>query len=48
MFIIIIGDPHDGFEHIGPFETVDDASTYAEARYKCAWWIAALIVPEKE
>ena len=46
-FILIYGDPPDGFNFIGPFDSHDDALRYAE-RYSSNWWIAALEDPLPE
>jgi hypothetical protein len=44
MHIIIIGNPVDGFEYIGPFKTGEDAVAWAnqDANIDGEWWIAPL------
>jgi hypothetical protein len=45
-FILIIGNPIDGFHHYGPFETHEDALEAAESNeYGHEWWIAPLKTP---
>jgi hypothetical protein len=46
QFIVIYGNPCDGFNYVGPFERRDDAVSYAEEEpYNGAWWIATLDAP---
>ncbi|AXQ69589.1 hypothetical protein HOU03_gp007 [Caulobacter phage CcrSC] len=44
MFILIVGNPSDGFTYYGPFDEHDDAVTYAEATGTEGnpWWVAPL------
>lgn len=43
MFIIVIGNPVDGFEFFGAFETKYEAIDEAGLRFKhCDWWVAVL------
>tara|TARA_B110000259_G_scaffold181434_1_gene223486 strand:+ start:735 stop:893 length:159 start_codon:yes stop_codon:yes gene_type:complete len=46
-YIVITGNPGDGFEYYGPFESMDDAATHATEfpAEICEWWIVALIPP---
>lgn len=47
MHIIITGNPVDGFEYIGPFETGAEAVDWAHSNpIKEEWWIAPLTVSE--
>ena len=46
QFIVIYGNPVDGFAHVGPFANRDDAVAYAEDEpYNGNWWIAMLDAP---
>lgn len=44
MHIIITGNPVDGFEYIGPFNTSEDALRWADkdAHIEGDWWLAHL------
>lgn len=44
MHIVIIGNPVDGFQYIGPFKTGEDAIAWADrdADIDADWWIAPL------
>lgn len=44
MHIIIIGNPVDGFNYIGPFKTAADAAAWAgqDANIDADWWLAPL------
>ncbi len=45
--ILAFGNPADGFEYVGPFETAEDAITYAEAVDDSRdWWSIALNDPD--
>ena len=45
MFIVITGDPVDGFSHIGPFKTMEDAIEWAQTHKSTDWWAAPLRSP---
>lgn len=45
MFILCVGSPSEGFYYIGPFESADDASAYAEENIDNYWWISKLESP---
>lgn len=46
QFIVIYGNPTDGFNHVGPFSCRDDAVNYAESEpYNGNWWITRLDAP---
>jgi len=46
QYILIVGDPVNGFLYIGTFESVDDAQYYAECHLKGSdWWIHLLDEP---
>ncbi len=41
--IIVLGNLSDGFQFIGPFDTFDEASAYADNKfYDYVTWIASL------
>lgn len=45
MYIIITGNPVDGFNYTGPFKSHDDALRYAEAYFEGnvdSYWICEL------
>jgi hypothetical protein len=43
MFIVITGNPLDGFNHYGPFNTLDEALRWGEDYYAGGdWWITKL------
>lgn len=41
-YIIIIGDPVDGFRYFGPFMTHAEALEKAEEEDLANWWVAPL------
>jgi hypothetical protein len=45
QFIVIYGNPADGFSHVGPFDSHDEASTYAATDDPANWWIVRLDAP---
>lgn len=48
-YIIIYGDPMDGFNYRGPFDTQADATEWAEDHEPDeVWWIAELNPPTEE
>lgn len=43
MHIIIIGNPVDGFQFIGPFKTLDDAIEWeSNVAIGADWWVAPI------
>jgi hypothetical protein len=46
-YIIIFGNPADGFEHIGPFDDGEAANEYADRhlRGRNDWWVVLLQEP---
>ncbi len=49
MYILITGNPVDGFHFVGPFLEINDANEHAEIFYKNnEWWIAHLKKPEED
>lgn len=45
-YIIITGNPLDGFSYIGPYSNADEASTAADlAGLVDSWWLAILDNP---
>lgn len=47
-YIIIYGDPKDGFVYVGPFDKFQQATEYAEADGKTDWWVVELETPAEE
>jgi len=42
-WIVIAGTPADGFHHVGPFASPEDAIEYAKvAQDGCDWWVIEL------
>ena len=40
MIILVLGNPINGFEFVGPFEDHENAIQYAEAIYSSStWWV---------
>ena len=47
MYIIVVGNPIDGTNMFGPFNTSEDALWYGENNYVDEdWWMVELITPE--
>jgi hypothetical protein len=48
--IIIIGNPVDGFQYIGPFLSAVDACQHGntDGNIDAEWWVAPLEAPEEE
>jgi hypothetical protein len=40
--LLIVGNPVDGFIYIGPFETYEDATEFAEKNDHDYWWATDL------
>lgn len=48
-WIIVVGDPIDGINIVGPFDDFEFAKNYATMFYRHeTWWITKLIQPEIE
>lgn len=47
MWIVISGNPQNGFDHTGPFKTPDEANRFADMyiAVEYDWWIAPLQEP---
>jgi len=43
-WLVVVGDPQDGFTHYGPFTDHDTALRYAE-QSKDSWWVIPLLPP---
>ncbi len=50
MYIIIYGNPGDGFNYRGPFDTMEEAVNYAETHddYDETWWVSSVEPPEEK
>ena len=46
-YIMITGNPVDGFSFTGPFDTHDEAVNYGENFHSGDWWIAPLVGGDK-
>jgi len=42
MWVLVIGDPVDGFRFIGPFTDFEDARRHAEGNAFDPWWACEL------
>jgi len=49
-YVILIGNPVDGLEFIGPFDDGNEATEYAEVKVhrNKEWWLAEMEAPEEE
>ena len=49
MYVILVGNPRDGFRAIGPFKTGDDADEYIDTEPENVDWmtVVPLEVPAK-
>ncbi len=47
MWIVISGNPKDGFEYTGTFKTADDANAWADLHVATEydWWVTRLLEP---
>ena len=46
MFVVIHGNPADGFAYVGPFADADAATHYADAEVTHDnWWVVQLEAP---
>ena len=48
QFLIILGNPVDGYNYVGPFASSDEANDWGErneAKYETEWWITCLVTP---
>jgi hypothetical protein len=45
QFVIIYGNPADGFSFVGPFNSRDDAAQYAADDTPADWWVVMLDAP---
>lgn len=49
MFVVIHGNPADGFGYIGPFPDGEAANDYADTALRGEdWWVVALQSPAQE
>lgn len=44
-FLVVTGDPGDGFDFTGPFDTRDEAIEYG-AKLDPDWWVCEVEAPE--
>ena len=45
QYIVISGNPVDGTNHAGPFDSADEAGQWADENSGDEWWIVALTNP---
>lgn len=45
MIIVIIGNPIDGFEYYGPFDTHQQAADWGEDLVSGDWWVTIVESP---
>lgn len=45
MYVLIYGNPVDGLEFIGPFNSHETAIQHAETYILSDWWIAEMEAP---
>lgn len=45
MYLVIKGDPVDGFQYIGPFMNAEVAERYMDHNDSDAMWVVKLITP---
>lgn len=48
QYIITYGNPNDGFFHVGPFNTIEEAKDYASTEIDRDWWISEVFFPASE
>lgn len=47
MWVVVTGNPLDGIEHIGPFNTSDHATDWADEHIEDEeWWVAPMTTPK--
>ncbi len=45
-YIVCYGNPIDGFDFVGPFESAEEAVEYGNSeRFSTNWWVAKLYEP---
>ena len=44
-WLVVYGDPVDGFEFYGTFNSHEEAVSWAESSLDSPWWIAKLQLP---
>jgi hypothetical protein len=48
-WVLLHGGPSNGFDHYGPFDTEEDAISYAEfLRLPDSWWICSLFSAQRD
>jgi hypothetical protein len=45
-YVILTGNPADGFDVIGPFDGLEAAIQYARANIPAEWWATVLESPD--
>jgi hypothetical protein len=42
-YVLVVGNPIDGLDFFGPFDSADDAGYYAESHRLDYWWVKVLL-----
>lgn len=42
-YLVILGNPVNGFAFVGPFDSHSEAGVYAERRGFDQWWVASMM-----
>jgi hypothetical protein len=48
IFIVVVGNPAQGFTTYGPFSSGDEATAWAEQITDDTWWVDTLIPPTQD
>ena len=48
QWILVCGNPIDGFQFVGPFSDSDSATEYAEKEGHGEWWVCEMDAPSDE
>jgi len=46
MYIVMHGNPFEGYQFFGPFGTIDDAQDWGESNSELEWYLVRLEEPE--
>ena len=48
IFIVVVGNPAQGFTTYGPFSSAEEATNWAEQITDDTWWVDTLIPPDTQ
>ena len=48
MYVLVVGNPIDGLQFVGPFPDHDAAVEYAERYEDQEWWVTSLDKPKED